>query len=131
LEGLENGFGEGHGGETNGKRPVMRPGKGPDTTLPRPLPGPFTGYSYLSASIGSSRAARLAGYSPNPTPVRADAPSAATTDHSGTWAGMGVRLATANASTPPTSIPTAPPPTQPGQFNQPPPGYPPNPCLKM
>src|SRR2546430_5096342 len=43
-------------------------------------------YSYLSASTGSSRAARLAGYSPNPTPVRADAASAATMDHRGTWA---------------------------------------------
>src|SRR5256886_6092023 len=42
------------------------------------IPHPASRYSYLSASIGSSRAARLAGYSPNPTPVRADAPSAAT-----------------------------------------------------
>src|SRR3989441_8766815 len=57
-------------------------------------------YSYLSASTGSSRAARLAGYSPNPTPVRADAPSAATMDHSGTWAGIGVSRETPKASRP-------------------------------
>src|SRR5439155_21437228 len=111
LEGLENGFGEGHGGETNGKRPVMRPGKGPDTTLPRPLPRPPSRYSYLSASTGSSLAALLAGYRPNPIPVRAEAARAATTDHSGTCAGIGVRLATPNATTPPASIPTAPPTT--------------------
>src|SRR5213595_744572 len=66
-------------------------------------------YSYRSASTGSSRAARLAGYSPNPTPVRADAASAATMDHSGTWAGIGVSRETPKASRPPTSIPTAPP----------------------
>src|SRR3989449_5032615 len=61
---------------------------------------PHSNYSYLSASTGSSRAARLAGYSPNPTPVRADAPSAATMDHSGTWAGIGVSRETPKASRP-------------------------------
>src|SRR5205807_4532520 len=65
-------------------------------------------HSYLSASTGSNLAALLAGYRQNPIPVRADAP-AATIDHSGTWAGIGVRRETANASTPPTSIPAAPP----------------------
>src|SRR2546421_2617607 len=109
LEGLENRLGEGHGGETNGKRPVMTPGKGPDTTLPRPFARPSTGYSYRSASTGSNLAALLAGYSPNPIPVRADAARAASTDHSGTCAGIGVRLETANATPPPASIPTAPP----------------------
>src|SRR5206468_6386668 len=74
LERLENGFGEGHGGETNGGRPVMRPAKGLDTTLTRPLPGASSGYSYLSASTGSNLAALLAGYRPKPIPVRADAP---------------------------------------------------------
>src|SRR3989441_1280508 len=73
------------------------------------IPHPASRYSYLSASTGSSRAARLAGYSPNPTPVRADAPSAATMDHSGTWAGIGVSRETPKASRPPASIPTAPP----------------------
>src|SRR2546426_2603040 len=73
------------------------------------IPHPASRYSYRSASTGSSRAARLAGYSPNPTPVRADAPSAATMDHSGTWAGIGVSRETPKASRPPTSIPAAPP----------------------
>src|SRR5207244_4214316 len=54
--------------------------------------------------------ARLfAGYRPNPIPVRAEAASAARTDHSGTCAGIGVRLDTASATTPPASMPTAPP----------------------
>src|SRR6184192_1187349 len=75
-----------------------------------PLPSsPFPFYSYRSASTGSNLAALLAGYSPKPTPVRADAPSAATIDHSGTWAGIGVRRETVNVTPPPTSIPTAPP----------------------
>src|SRR5205823_10662689 len=67
------------------------------------------GYSYLKASIGSSRAARLAGYSPNPTAVRAEAPSATTIDHRGTLAGIGVTREIAKATPPPTSIPAAPP----------------------
>src|SRR5256886_14975427 len=72
-----------------------------------PIPHPV--YSYRNASTGSSLAALLAGYSPNPIPVNADAARAASTDHSGTCAGIGVRLETANATPPPASIPTAPP----------------------
>src|SRR5213595_1038208 len=86
----------------NGKRACRR------HTFPV-SPFPFPVYSYLSASTGSSRAALLAGYRPKPIPVRADAPSAATIDHSGTWAGIGVRRETVNVTPPPTSIPTAPP----------------------
>src|SRR5205823_5716867 len=86
----------------NGKRACRR------HTFPV-SPFPFPVYSYLSASTGSNRAALLAGYRPKPIPVRADAPSAATIDHSGTWAGIGVRRETVNVTPPPTSIPTAPP----------------------
>src|SRR5881394_4055549 len=111
LERLENRFGEGHGGETNGKWPVMRPGKGPRYHPSPATPRAVHRYSYLSASTGSSLAALLAGYRPNPIPVRAEAARAATTDHSGTCAGIGVRLASPNATTPPASIPTAPPTT--------------------
>src|SRR5882762_3539766 len=66
-------------------------------------------YSYRNASMGSSCAARLAGYSPNPTPVSAEASSAATIDHSGTFAGIGGMVEMRNASAPPHSMPTAPP----------------------
>src|SRR5436309_3445275 len=55
----------------------------------------FPAYSYLNASTGSNRAARLAGYRPKPTPVGADAASAATMDQSGTFAGIGGAGATA------------------------------------
>src|SRR5438094_9192272 len=78
-------------------------GCGATSRIPHPV------YSYLSASTGSNLAALLAGYRPKPIPVRADAPSAATIDHSGTWAGIGVRRETVNVTPPPTSIPTAPP----------------------
>src|SRR5689334_12227141 len=61
-------------------------------------------YSYRSASTGSSLAALFAGYIPNPTPVRADAARAATMDQRGTCAGIGVKLETAKATMPPTSI---------------------------
>src|SRR6266498_2585269 len=66
--------------KTNGKR---EPGHG---KRDREYVSRFSlpGYSYLSASTGSNRAARLAGYKPNPTPVSADAASAATMDQSGT-----------------------------------------------
>src|SRR3989475_128545 len=110
LEGLENCFGEGHGGKliADWRFRIADWGRLVQSAIRNPQSA-FRNYSYLSASTGSSRAARLAGYSPNPTPVRADAPSAATMDHSGTWAGIGVSRETPKASRPPTSIPTAPP----------------------
>src|SRR5437762_6903204 len=83
--------------------------------LDRPLPPSaafcrlLPPYSYLSASMGSSRAARLAGYRPKPIPVNAEAVRAASTDHTGTWAGIGVMREIAKATPPPTSMPTAPP----------------------
>src|SRR5438874_595944 len=83
----------------------MRDGWGAGPHPASPITHPV--YSYLNASTGSSLAALLAGYRPNPMPVRAEAARAASTDQSGTCAGMGVRLATANATTPPASIPTA------------------------
>ncbi len=51
----------------------------------------------------------LAGYSPNTIPVSAAATRAAITEASGTFAGIAVRWAMANATRPPTSMPTAPP----------------------
>src|SRR5437762_7270670 len=85
----------------------MRDGWGAGPHPASPITHPV--YSYLNASTGSSLAALLAGYRPNPLPVRAEEARAASTDQSGTCAGMGVRLAMANATTPPASIPTAPP----------------------
>src|SRR6266702_1282506 len=109
LERLHNRFGEEHGaGESNGTGDGGR-GTGASVADPSPVPRPPSRYSYLSASTGSNLAALLAGYRPNPMPVRAEAARAAMTDHSGTCAGIGVRLATPNATTPPASIPTAPP----------------------
>src|SRR3989442_7274317 len=58
-----------------------------------PIPHPV--YSYRSASTGSNLDALLAGYRPKPMPVRAEAARAASTDQSGTCAGVGVTLATA------------------------------------
>src|SRR5204863_5992507 len=66
-------------------------------------------YSYRRASTGSSRAARTAGYRPNKMPVIAAAPSAATTDPTGTWARTGVATAITNAIRPPAIIPATPP----------------------
>src|SRR5207244_6653838 len=73
----------------------MRDGWGAGPHPASPITHPV--YSYLIASTGSSLAALLAGYRPNPMPVRAEAARAATTDHSGTCAGIGVRRATPNA----------------------------------
>src|SRR5204862_13885 len=69
----------------------MRDGWGAGPHPASPITHPV--YSYLNASTGSSLAALLAGYRPNPMPVRAEAARAASTDQSGTCAGMGVRLA--------------------------------------
>src|SRR5439155_26898070 len=55
------------------------------------------------------REALLAGERPKPTPVSAEAARAATTDHSGTCAGIGVTREIAKARPPPPSMPTAPP----------------------
>src|SRR2546429_9812593 len=86
LERLENRFGEGHGaGESNGTGDGGR-GTGASVADPSPVPRPPSRYSYLSASTGSSLLALLAGYRPEPNPVRAEAARAATTDHSGTCA---------------------------------------------
>src|SRR5207249_1314435 len=62
-----------------------RPGKGKGA-LPRPLtlPRPFPGHSYLSASTGSSPAARLAGTIPKTTPTRMETRVATAALHSGT-----------------------------------------------
>src|SRR5688572_28624306 len=79
-------------------------GTPPLSALRSPLP-----YSYRSASTGSSRLALVAGYIPKQMPVMADAPTAATTDQSGTAAGPGVKDAMAQARRAPTARPIAPP----------------------
>src|SRR6267143_389002 len=65
--------------------------------------------SARSAVIGSSRAARLAGYTPATIPTPAPSTTPTTMDHGATAAGSGVRAATAPASPIPSATPPAAP----------------------
>ena len=69
-------------------------------TISREQPGAHCrhGYSRLSASIGSSRAARIAGYRPKNRPTTAVMPMPMATDQTWTAAGSGVSLLMISAS---------------------------------
>src|SRR2546425_534736 len=66
-------------------------------------------HSARSAAMGSSRAARVAGYTPNSTPTVSPRPSASPTDHMVTRAGSGVTAPTSPASAAPAARPSTPP----------------------
>src|SRR5437870_659623 len=66
-------------------------------------------HSARSAAMGSSRAARVAGYTPNNTPTVSPRLSATPTDHPVTRAGSGVAAATSPASAMPAARPSTPP----------------------
>ena len=66
-------------------------------------------YSRLNASIGSRRAARIAGYRPKNNPTIAVMPMPIATDQTWTAAGSGVSLLTMSARMKPKNVPTTPP----------------------
>src|SRR5256884_675422 len=66
-------------------------------------------HSARSAAMGSSRDARVAGYTPNSTPTVSPRPSATPTDHPVTRAGSGVTAPTTPASVMPAARPSTPP----------------------
>src|SRR5690606_36118256 len=66
-------------------------------------------YSRLSASIGSSEAACMAGYSPKKSPTTAVMPMPTPTDHGSTMAGSGLTAAISIATRNPIVVPTIPP----------------------
>src|ERR1019366_2949851 len=68
-----------------------------------------TNHSALSAVIGSSRAARRAGYTPNRTPIVAPSRRATSTDHPVMRAGSGETAATSSANPQPPITPSTPP----------------------
>src|ERR1019366_5806017 len=68
-----------------------------------------THHSARSAVIGSSRAARRAGYTPNSTPTDAPSVTATSTDHPVIRAGSGETAATSSANPQPLSTPSTPP----------------------
>ena len=70
---------------------------------------PAHGYSLLRASMGSSEAARIAGYNPKNNPTTAVTPIPSMTDQGSTAAGSGVNLLMANATRKPRVVPTMPP----------------------
>jgi hypothetical protein len=86
--------------ETTGRRPAG------DADSVRPS---ARGYSYRSATIGSSRAARVAGYTPNTMPTAAPRARARSADHGVTTAGRGESAWTRLASVNPAARPSAPP----------------------
>src|SRR5262249_27331261 len=67
------------------------------------------GHSRLRASIGSSRAARMAGYNPKKSPTSTVMPMPSTTDHHSIEAGIGVNAAMVVAMTAPSAVPMTPP----------------------
>src|SRR6185312_2813537 len=70
---------------------------------------PGRGHSALSATMGSSRDARLAGYTPAAMPTPMPSPIPTTTDQGATAAGRGVSALTTKASVSPNPMPSSAP----------------------
>src|SRR6266704_1742922 len=77
--------------------------------MPTPSNTPDMRYSCRNAAIGSSRAARLAGYTPATTPTPAPMITPSTTDAGDTLAGSGESLLITSVSPMPATIPNAAP----------------------
>src|SRR5215470_7640310 len=97
-----------------GESYFARPGHTSGGSAPAPAAGEpdecaDAAYSYLSASIGSSRDALTAGYIPKNSPTDAEKPSPSANDHHGSEIGNPATRCTSHPRPAPSAMPSRPP----------------------